>query len=1131
MDASNPVLSADRFSGKHLQSMMVLKARQNLTYLTALAETATRRYLPVDELHKEAQPEEVKKAVKEYRAERLPPVDMIDMNLDEVATVIYDRMPVCGILDELGVPIHPPTINNKKGAVNVQRTYGGLWREGSAVVPMMEILARDWKTYATHIYTSGSPQGLKKRILKQMGRKSVSVKGAVCGLLSTAKPTLDAQRKLVLSHLGFDPTKLGGVDINGDFMDLFREMQITSVASAGPPYWKDKLAATDVLLSTTIPLIVSELKKDGCKDLFKKQPEMFVCELKNKTDRYTWKEAEGEKTRPYFCIPYHWATLFSILTQKFQGALTTFERSRRSSSAYGFSSSKGGLRRMVEWMKNTPRNSAKLCCYGDDTCIVYRNRKGELYRIDPDFTQMDGSVDVDLIKLVINTVKQALFNKYGENSLWSKVCDWWLWFAVNPLFMVQGTDVWQKRQAHGLMTGIPGTTLFDTVKSILSWQHLLDKLEKSNDLDLLMKEDFVTQFMLVSCGLEIKPGTYDPERVFEDPGDNGFFTSHKFLGVKIQLRSYKGQDVYIPYVDEAEVITQLLSPKDSPSVAKTMSVWARQRLEFDRCRGIYITSAFAHPRTTSIIHNIVNSLPGGPIMMSTQFENGQPPETILLPEFQFPNSAGFPTYDFVMKLYGEFEEEGEFLNIFEGLDDELKMACGSLRGAKLSMRAPDEEGVRDVYVAEATPPEYDIPSLLDKNKDVPLKEPDIKEVKINKYTTTVQDGEEQKHFPNLLTSIYRLVKEVEACDDVLEVTRVMEVFNLTRDLVLRALRGSSLFCADGYISTKPILAQAQQLIKPVQVERAAKQAPIVLKSKMTAKIEQSFVQRLVKGLTPPVSIHDEMQVLNFVVGKSGFSCKYVTGSVDMRKDKPVNVVLLYAPIGSKTFTSTAASAWGKRALDCKVAIAKELLATCGYRVTTQPMETQRLEPREFQDWSEEIEYEQKSIRSQPTELTIDAEPIPVPELIQKALSATAFKRYAEADAWFKKKVERVLSDLYQPKSKKAKTPEEDETKEIKPKDEFKGSTVGTRGKQATKQSAPVKTAGKQDGESVNGRGSAAKLSHTQRRNARRRASLKKAKERASEKSSTSSGEICESPVGPPKVKRRNSGKPRGPEDL
>nr|UHS71753.1 MAG: RNA-dependent RNA polymerase [Permutotetraviridae sp.] len=1123
MDASNPVLSADRFSGKHLQEMTVLKARQNLTYLTALAETSERRYLPVDDVYKEAQADEIKQAVREYRAERLPPVDMIDMNLDEVASVVYDRMPVCGILDPMGIPIHPPTINNKKGAVNVQRTYGGLWREGSAVVPLMEILARDWKTYATHVYTSGTPQGLKKRILKQMGRKSVSVNAAFQELLSTKKPNLSNKIEFLLTNLGFDETLLGGTDLNGDLMDLFQEMQITSVASAGPPYWKDKLAATDTLLSTTLPLIIEELKKDGCKTLFKEQPEMFLCELKNKTDRYTWAEATGEKTRPYFCIPYHWATLFSILAQKFQAALTTFEKSKRSASAYGFSSAKGGLRRMVDWMKSTPTNSARLCCYGDDTCIVYRDRGRKLYRIDPDFTQMDGSVDRDCIELVIETVKQALFRKWGANSLWSKVCDWWLWFAVNPMFMVSGTDVWQKNNEHGLMTGVPGTTLFDTCKSIVSWKYLMSKLDSSNDLQFLMNPEFVTKFMKDACGLEVKEGTYEPEQVFEDPGDNGFFTSHKFLGVKIQIRSYKGQDVYVPYVDESEIITQLLSPKDNPSVVRNMSVWARQRLEFDRCRGIYITSAFAHPKTTSLINNVVNSLPGGPIMMSTQFENGQPPETILLPEFQFPNSAGFPTYDFVMKLYGEFDEEGYFEELFVGLDQELKVAAGSLRQAKLSMKPPDQEGIRDVIVKPASVPTYDLPGLLDKNKDEPLKVPKVD--KINRYTTTVQDGVKLSHFPNLLTSLYRLVKEVEACDDVLEVTKVMEVFNLSRDLVIRAVRGSSLHCADGVISSKPIYAQAQQVIKPVRVERASSEAPIVLKSKMVAKIERSFVERLQRGLSFPSSIHDELQILNYVVGKSGFSCKYVTASVDSRREKPVNVVLLYAPIGSKDFDSTAASIWGKRALECKVAIAKELLAACGYsEVTTNPLETKRLEHKDFSNWAEEIEYEQKSIRSQPTELTIDAQKIPVPELVRKALSGSALEKYGQADEGFKKKVESVLKDLYQKYTpKKLKPDKENERPRV---------AVGTRSKQTAEQRETTEVVGSKDVESGSSGGStSSKLSPTQRRNIRRRASLKKEKAKKTEESSSGSGGICTPGNSSPKASRRNFREPRRPSNI
>lgn len=91
---------------------------------------------------------------------------------------------------------------------------------------------------------------------------------------------------------------------------------------------------------------------------------------------------------------------------------------RYSRSAYGFSAANGGMNRFVKWMKSTPRNTARFCCYGDDTCIVYRRRDGTLFRIDPDFTQMDGSVDQHLVAYVVATVKDALFAKFGENTFW-----------------------------------------------------------------------------------------------------------------------------------------------------------------------------------------------------------------------------------------------------------------------------------------------------------------------------------------------------------------------------------------------------------------------------------------------------------------------------------------------------------------------------------------------------------------------------------------------------------------------------------------------------------------------------------------------------------------------------------------
>lgn len=783
---------------------------------------------------------------------------------------------------------------------------------------------------------------------------------------------------------------------------------------------------------------------------------------------------------------------------------------------------------MCEWMTRTPRNTAKVCCYGDDTRIVYRTRDGRLYCIDPDFTQMDGSVDQELVRQVIDVVKKSLFARWGDNSLWSKICDWWLWFAINPIFMVQGKRAWQKKREHGLMTGVPGTTLFDTCKSIISWESLIHKLNGNNELEKLLDKKFVAEYMLRECGLEIKEGTYEPEickeTVDEIASNNGFLCSHKFLGVQIQKRTYKGQDVYIPYVPEDEILAQILSPKDNPLIMKRMSIWAKQRLEFDRCRGVYITSAFAHDRATSLLHNIVNSLPGGPILMATQFEKGQPPETILLPEFQFPNSSGFPNYDFVMKLYGEFEEEGEFPPLFTNLTRDVSEAIGSLRLAKLSLKPPDAHGVRDVCVKEAEPRSYDLPGLLDSNKDHPVKKPNLPVP--NKYTTTVrvEDGKPGKPeiFPNLEQSLCRLAAEVEACDEVLELKDIERRLGLSPDLVKRALRKSKLYCADGLVSTKPIIAQAQQVVKDVRKENEAQKAPVVVKTKMQARIDRKFIEALKPGIFIPPKVTDELGILNHVAAKSGFRLKYLTATVDVRKEKPVNVILLYAPVGTdQPFRQQAASTHGRRALDGKVAIAKEILATCGYSsaIPSLPNQTRRIEPRVTDDWADESEFASEAIRFQPTELTIDSQPMQLSPAVELALNAQARQAFKALDRRKRQEIERALENLY---------PNPLRNEQIKNDDDVQArDSERNASEQAEKSNQTDEAVGNKNGESGNRK----PLSPTQRRNARRRRAQKSAKDSQKQNAEGAKEKPADGPsaMGParnssPPVKKRNLGK-------
>lgn len=64
------------------------------------------------------------------------------------------------------------------------------------------------------------------------------------------------------------------------------------------------------------------------------QPELFLCEVKNKLDRYE-PEKLGDKTRPYVAYPFHFQALFSVLSQNFTESLKIFYDG--GTNAYGFS--------------------------------------------------------------------------------------------------------------------------------------------------------------------------------------------------------------------------------------------------------------------------------------------------------------------------------------------------------------------------------------------------------------------------------------------------------------------------------------------------------------------------------------------------------------------------------------------------------------------------------------------------------------------------------------------------------------------------------------------------------------------------------------------------------------------------
>uniref|UniRef100_A0A170V8I7 RNA-dependent RNA polymerase n=1 Tax=Triatoma infestans TaxID=30076 RepID=A0A170V8I7_TRIIF len=78
---------------------------------------------------------------------------------------------------------------------------------------------------------------------------------------------------------------------------------------------------------------------------------------------------------------------------------------------------------LVEWATATPPGESRSVHYGDDTDMYYKTREGSLLRCTPDFSQMDGSVDHDTIRIVIKWILRAYHlawpDTVGEEKFWA----------------------------------------------------------------------------------------------------------------------------------------------------------------------------------------------------------------------------------------------------------------------------------------------------------------------------------------------------------------------------------------------------------------------------------------------------------------------------------------------------------------------------------------------------------------------------------------------------------------------------------------------------------------------------------------------------------------------------------------
>lgn len=248
----------------------------------------------------------------------------------------------------------------------------------------------------------------------------------------------------------------------GCLADMLEQVVVAGDATAGFPYCKDKSFAWDELTApgSILDILVEAMKSGdwGVKrrSLIKEHPEWFLCELKNKLDRYEVSKLDT-KCRPYLALPFHFSVLQSNLCQVFCNALPTVGSSKTSHNAYGFSSVDGGLDRIRARMCALKKEKLDYYCYGDDTDLYYRDREGRLWRCSPDFSQMDGSVDAKTVELtckwVYNRFVASMPNDVGHVQFWHNVCEEWASMAVNPMFVCDGPTVYQKARAQGVMPG------------------------------------------------------------------------------------------------------------------------------------------------------------------------------------------------------------------------------------------------------------------------------------------------------------------------------------------------------------------------------------------------------------------------------------------------------------------------------------------------------------------------------------------------------------------------------------------------------------------------------------------------------------------------------------------------------
>lgn len=641
MDASNPVADSTRMTISSIRERKERLRRQDLAWLNRVCDDLKRSYF--ETLPPKENPDEdegvvmakLGKIIEEHKAKIDSANDYSLLNKENLDFLEpLPPVPVCGLMND-GVPLHPTGVHESKGHVSAKLTFGGVGickRTTALLSRIIETEELIGVLETVPIFTMGTPAGLYERLKKQM-------------TIPPKSPNMSQEsfEKLMSRAMPLNPNK-SLINWNNDLYELFENVSTSYSSSAGAPYWKPKVEAVDDLMDVTLPMVAEALSNNTLIDLYKKQPELFVSIVKNKDDRYA---DPTIKTRPYLAMPWHWQTLFSVLAQGFCKKLYLFHEKEGCRNAYGFSYANGGGNKLYKFAQGTKVGEPRYCVYGDDVDFYFRATDGTLYRVCPDFSQMDGSVDPITVGMTINWIYNTYAREFGENGFWKNVCELWKTMATDPIFFVTGTTPYKKKNKNGIMSGVVGTTLFDTVKAILAYEEFVNIYHHASQLK--DSADIIKYFK--GHGLTVKADTWRPQVVSPSYGPGSKVTDLKFLGMQLMCHEFNEDTIFVPVLPHNEWLNILITPRDKKGESRT----TQHRYLFDRLRGLLATGGAFDDRFLKLCNTLLGYIDPASIVMQVQVNGGRGAKPELVKavgeDFNWCDSQGFPTLQWTLNLY------------------------------------------------------------------------------------------------------------------------------------------------------------------------------------------------------------------------------------------------------------------------------------------------------------------------------------------------------------------------------------------------------------------------------------------------------------------------------------------------